>query len=448
MDLAVKGQLRTDHYEPLVQGGSSPRLFSLCLRLGRATGSPLRGFKLLISGVIFAALVSFLGAERVHTVNASVNLVASTSNNPQLDTEGSVPAPPQDETFLTYGVYPNIDLTSTGPRSNLRLAYSFGLNRVDSQTDFATNSHIFNGGVDAQLTQNLLLRISESFTRASDVQTFNLFRGVQVRPEGVFYDSETVSQHNDRRQNRVSINFDYTLNPKSSLTFGFEHSLLEYLGNSPSNSFLSDQNGFNGNLAYNRTMGLRTSWALRYSVSRYNYEAFDSARINFLSMSISRQLKPSVSLTFGTGPSYTESVDEQSGFFNWKNGSLTLSKTLENNLLSFSYSRQIGTSTGFGSVSDSQTFRFSFRRPLSRTTSVNAGVTLYDNEALLDNPVNNRGTFTSVGFNFLIYNRWSLHVGASYTVRQDDRQGLEAFETKQKRVFVSLRFTLPELLRF
>ena len=82
---------------------------------------------MVISSVIFVALVSFLGAERVHTVNSSVNLVASADDNPQLDTAGAVPIPPRGDFFFTYGIYPSITLDSTGPNSNLRLFYSLGL---------------------------------------------------------------------------------------------------------------------------------------------------------------------------------------------------------------------------------------------------------------------------------------------------------------------------------
>ncbi len=132
----------------------------------------------------------------------------------------------------------------------------------------------------------------------------------------------------------------------------------------------------------------------------------------------------------------------------FKNGSLTLSKSLEANLLSFSYSFESGTSTGVGSVSDAQTFRFDFNRPLGRRTSVSANVTLYENEARLDNPVDNRGLSISLIFNFLLHNRWVLVVGGSSQDQQESIQGTETFDVGRKRVFVSLRFTLPELMRF
>jgi len=175
--------------------------------------------QIVISLVILGALGGSLNAERVNTVNGSVNLVASADDNPQLDTEGSVPTPPRGKYFLTYGIYPSIALNSTGPNSNLGLSYSFGFNRVDSQEDIETKSHTFGGNVTAQLTSNLQLTFQNSFIRTSDLRTFNLYRGILVTPEGVFFDSETIALNQDYRQNRASMALDYTLNPNSSLSF-------------------------------------------------------------------------------------------------------------------------------------------------------------------------------------------------------------------------------------
>jgi len=404
--------------------------------------------QIVISWVILVALGGDLNAERVNTVNASVDLVASADDNPQLDTAGSVPLPPQGDFFFTYGVYPSIALNSTGPNSNLGLSYSFGFNRVDAQENIDTKSHTFGGEVDAQVTQNLQLRISESFTRTSDLRTFNLYRGILVTPEGVFFDSETIALNQDYYQNRASMGLDYTLNPNSSLSFGLGHSLRRYQGNLPSATNLSDQDGFNGNLGYTHIMGPRSRWNVGYSVFQYDFQEFESVRTHRVSIGFSHQFRPSVSLRMGTGPSYTEASDRQSSFLSYKNASFTLSKSLENNLLSFSYSFQSGTSTGVGSVSDAQTFRFDFSRPLGRRTSVSANVTLYETEARLDNPVDNRGLSTSLLFNFLLHHDWFLVVGASYQDQQENQQSMETFDIVRKRFFVSLRFSLPELMRF
>ena len=62
--------------------------------------------QIVMNWVVLVALGGALNAERVNTVNASVDLVASADDNPQLDTAGSVPLPPQGDFFFTYGVYP------------------------------------------------------------------------------------------------------------------------------------------------------------------------------------------------------------------------------------------------------------------------------------------------------------------------------------------------------
>ena len=261
-------------------------------------------------------------------------------------------------------------------------------------------------------------------------------------------DSETIALSQDYRQNRVSMDLDYSLSPDSSLSFGLGHSLRRYQGNLPVATNLSDEDSFNGNLGYTHTMSPRTSWLVGYSVSQYNFQDFENARTHLVGIGFSHQLRPSVSLRMGTGPSYTEATDVQSSFLSWKNASFTLSKSLENNLLSFSYWLRSGTSTGVGSVSDAQTFRFDFNRPLGRRTSVSANVTLYETEGRLDNPVDNRGWSTSLAFDFLLHDRWALGVGGSYQDQEENRQDTDAIDVVRRRVFVSLRFTLPELVRF
>ena len=85
---------------------------------------------------------------------------------------------------------------------------------------------------------------------------------------------------------------------------------------------------------------------------------------------------------------------------------------------------------------------------MGRRTSISANVTLYDTQARLDNPVENRGLSTSLVFNFLLHDYWFLVLGGSYQDQQENRESAETFDVERKRVFVSLRFTLPELMRF
>jgi len=397
--------------------------------------------QILISWVIIAACASSLSGERIYTVSASMETVASLDNNPQV----SAVSLPQDDLFLTYGVYPSIKLNSTGPRSTLRFSYSFGLNRVKSQTQIGFESHAFGGEVSTQLTRNLQLRLSESFTRSADLKTFNLFRGILFTPEGVFFDSETIALRQNRSENTAAIGFEYTVNPQSSLSIAFGHSLRKFQRNLPSLiKQLSDQTGFNGDLRYIKTVGPRTRWELGYYVYQYDFQDFESGRTHNVRVDLSYQISPSVSLSLGTGPSYTESGNSQLNFFSFKNGSLSISKTLEDSLLSLSYSRRSGTSTGVGSLSDAQTLDLNFRRPIGRRTTVSSRLSFYDTQGLLDNPVDIRGLSVSLLFDFLLQDNWVLVLGGSYQLQE----GTALYNLVRNRVFVSLRFPLPQLLRF
>ena len=394
--------------------------------------------------VILVTLVGSLNAERVSTLRSTVSLVASLDDNPRLYGDfGSSRLP--DDLFFTYGIYPSIELNSTGPHSTLGFHYSFGLNRVESEIHPDSESHTFGGEVNTQLTRNLRLRFFESFTRSSDLRTFNLFRGVLFTPEGIFFDSETIAVRQNRFENTASMTLDYALSPNSALSGGFGHSLRKFQENLPSfTRQLSDQNGFNGNLQYTQTIGPRTRWNLGYSAFLYDFEEFEGGRTHHGRVDLSHQISPSVSLSLGTGPSYTEASSGQSGFFSFKNGSLSISKSLEDSLLSLSYWRRSGTSTGVGSLSDAQTLDLRFSRPIGRRTTVSSRVSFYDTQGLLDNPVDTRGISASLLFDFLLERSWVLVLGGSY----QNQQGNNTFDVGRNRVFISLRYTLPELLRF
>jgi len=400
--------------------------------------------QMVISLVILVTLVGSLNAERVHTLRSTVSLVASLDDNPRLYGDfGSSRLP--DDLFFTYGIYPSIELNSTGSHSSLGFHYSFGLNRVESEIHPDSDSHTFGGEVNAQLTRNLRLRFFESFTRSSDLRTFNLFRGVLFTPEGIFFESETIAVPQNRYENTASMTLDYTLSPNSALSGGFGHSLRKFQENLPSfTRQLSNQNGFNGNLQYNQTIGPRTRWNLGYSAFLYDFEEFEGGRTHHGRVDLSHQISPSVSLSLGTGPSYTEASSGQSSFFSFKNGSLSISKSLEDSLLSLSYWRRSGTSTGVGSLSDAQTLDLRFSRPIGRRTTVSSRVSFYDTQGLLDNPVDTRGISASLLFDFLLERSWVLVLGGSY----QNQQGINTFDVGRNRVFISLRYTLPELLRF
>jgi len=136
-------------------------------------------------------------------------------------------------------------------------------------------------------------------------------------------------------------------------------------------------------------------------------------------------------------------VDTQADSLGY-NASFQISKAFEKNFISLSYSHQTGNSTGVGSVSNTDTLAFNFSRSLGRKVNIQANVSVYETTAVLDNPVETRGGIAAVSLGFLLSNNWSLNLGGTY--RRQDETNIPDLE--QKRIFVSLSFTLPEFARF
>jgi len=382
--------------------------------------------QMVISWVILVGLVGSLNAERVHTVSSKIDLVAS--------------ADLQNDVSFAYGAYPSIELTSIGPRSSVGLSYSVG-DRLDS--------HTFRGELNTQLTRNLRLRLSESLAISSDLTTFNLFRGILFTPEGNFFDYETITVRRTYR-NSASATLEYALNPNSALSGGLGHFWRKFQENEPLlTNRLSDENSFNGNLRYIQTISPRTRWDLDYSVFQYDFQEFENSRTHHVRVDLSHQISRTVSLSLGTGPSYTETRSGQAGFLGYKNGSVSISKSLEDSLLSLSYRRRSGTSTGVGSLADVWTLDLRFSRPLGRRTTMSSRVSFYDTQGRLDNPVDTRGITASLLFDFVLQENWVFVLGGSYQTRiGKTRVGTDAVSLERIRAFISMRFMLPGLLRF
>ncbi len=394
----------------------------------------------LIIGVILIGLTLPAFAERIYTFGTAVNAVASLDNNPR-DLSSF---PSQNSNFSTlYGLYPSISLNSTGLRSSVQLSYALGLSQSITERGRPSESHSFSGGFNTSLTRNLGLSFSNSFTRSSDFTTFKVLRGIILTPEGLLFDFDTIALLRNSYANSASLGLDYALSSDSSLSFGVGHS-IRYFDEGPDiTNRLSNQQGLSGNVAYSQRLNERTSWNASYSASRSLFDQFQSAITHNLSTGLSRQISPTVSLSLNGGSSYVQSLDTQAGSLGY-NASFQISKAFEKNFISLSYSHQTGNSTGVGSVSNTDTLAFNFSRSLGRKVNIQANLSVYETSAVLDNPVETRGGIAAVSLGFLLSDNWSLNLGGTY--RRQDETNIPDLE--QKRIFVSLSFTLPEFVRF
>jgi len=396
----------------------------------------------LIIGVTLIGVTLPAFAERIYTFGTAVNAVASLDSNPRGNSLGLSPSV-NGGYFTLYGLYPSFSFNSAGSQSNVQLSYAFGGYHSRSEQGLRSGSHSLSGGFNTSLSQNLGLSFSDSFSRSVDLTTFNVFRGIILTPEGLLFDFDTIALLQTSYRNNASLALDYALGSDSSLSFGVGHS-VQYSGDNPDiTNRLSNQQSLSGNVAYSQRLNERTSWNLAYSASRRLFDQFQSALTHNTSLGLSRQISPTVSLSLNGGSSYVQSLDTQAGSLGY-NASFQISKAFEKNLISLAYSHQTGNSTGVGSVSNTDTLAFNFSRSLGRKVNIQANLSVYETTAVLDNPVETRGGIAAGSLGFLLSDNWSLNLGGTY--RRQDETNIPNLE--QKRIFVSLSFTLPEFARF
>ena len=127
---------------------------------------------------------------------------------------------------------------------------------------------------------------------------------------------------------------------------------------------------------------------------------------------------------------------------------LNVSKSFENELINLYYRRRHGGSSGIGSLSETHQVGFGLIHPFGRRTVLNLGLSFYRTDPLFDNPYKHEGLLASLVLNFNLTDHWAVNVGGSYR-SQDEKGDVDAGygNLDRRRVFVSLRFMLPEFWR-
>jgi hypothetical protein len=103
-----------------------------------------------------------------------------------------------------------------------------------------------------------------------------------------------------------------------------------------------------------------------------------------------------------------------------------------------------GGVSGLGSVSTFRDLGLNMSRTLGKTTTISANVSGFNSQGLQVNALSARGVAAGGYFGFAIARKWSLNCGGQF-------QHYEGYNTPgydQKRVFMSLRYSNPELWRF
>jgi len=400
-----------------------------------------RCFKLLLTALLALAGTASVLAERKSSLSGKVDFLGAVDSNPAI--EGNQTVNTGQGTGFTYSLFPSLSFSSTGPSSQLQFHYGLGVNRFDSRSELNHESHRLGAQFVAQLTSRLSMSLLDTFRKSPDFSAASIFSGIGFDPtRGFFLDFDTVAVRRDSTANSAVLKFDYTLNPHSSLSFGGGHSFRVFEDAPGFQNGFSDQNRFDAFVRYNRQLSAKTSWSAGIASYHYDFKDFENVRTFEASFGLSHELSPRLSLNIGVGPSFVDALQGGDDNFGY-NLKASLSKTLDRDTISIRYNRRSGASSGVGSVSNTHHLSLQYRRIWGRL-ALDANVSAYDTSRLVDNPVSTQGYSAGLTASWAISEHWAISLGGSLL----DQAGDSDLGLQRNRVFVSMRYNLPDFWRF
>jgi hypothetical protein len=376
-----------------------------------------------------------LSAQRVSSLGTTIDVVGGFDKNPQV-LGGS------NQHANSYSIYPALSFGSQGAESHFSATYAFGWNRLAAQPPVDSNSHIASANLQKPLSSRSNMSLSSSFSSTSDVQTMFALRGIIPNEDesGLIALFQPVAVRQSAITFGTNVGFDHRLSDRSSLSFGGEYTRRDYKTSAIRS--LSDQNGLSGNVSYSRRITERASWNLGYQGSYYRFTNFDAVVSNSVQFGISNQLAKETSFNSSFGISHVQNSGDSSYSASFE-GSASLAQTIKRNIFDLSFSQNYGHPSGLGAVSRNRRASLGVSRELGRHVNVYASANVSDSKGILDNTVSSRGGGAAANVGFLLTQQLSLQVGA-----QLQRYTQPApFAFTQKRLFASLRYTHPNLLR-
>jgi hypothetical protein len=404
------------------------------LRLGTVSsriGAVRAGLVLLLLGCSIPAF-----GQRITTVGTTIDVVGGFENLPASGLPGDSS---QMQEF--YGLLPGINLTSTTARTTLGATYSYGWNRFGDDLPRTTSSHAASVSLSSRLSPRWNFNLSDYYSRTNDIYNFYALRGVEIVEDSlVFYFSPTATGQ-AFTTNTVAMNLDHDLSAKSTLSFNAAHSLGRYEIDDALPG-LSDQNNVSGGMTYSRQINDRTSWNLAYTAAFYSFDKFNSALSNAVTVGLSSRLTRNTTLSLSIGPSHVKNLHFAVTNTSYQ-ATASLSQTVKENYFHISLNQGNSTSTGVGSLSSSRSATLGFSRGFGRRVNVFASAAAFQGTGIVGNPLNSQGTSLTGNVGFLLAKNLSLQTGALYQRYTQPAP----YSYTQKRVFVSLRYSQPNLLR-
>ena len=392
----------------------------------------LIGIALLVMGCCLPA-----HAQRVTQVDGTIDVGGGLNDYPTntIASESS-----QWESF--YNVSPGVTISSRTARSTFTLGYGFGWNYYGSEFARSATSHSVSLSASRQLSSRWTMQISDSYSRTNDLYTYYALRGVPIEEDVIVVYFYPVTTNTSIGTNSLTANFDRALSPRETLSFSAGHSMARYGQSENTLIGVSDLQTITANATYTRRLNERTSWNVAYNGSYFSFQKFNSAISTAVTVGLSSEVAKGTTVNVSAGPSRVKNLNF-AGSNNTLVASLSIAKTIKENNVHASISNNNATATGVGSVSNTRTLTAGISRTLGRRVDVFADFSAFDGAGVAGNPFRTRGTSATANMGFKLAKNLSIQGGLQY--QRYTQPSPYAFS--QRRLFVSLRYSHPNLLR-
>ena len=388
--------------------------------------------------VLLLGLSAPLYSQRTYNVNGTIDVVGGFDSYPPstgVPTGGDVPTDP------FYGVLPGISLQSRTARTVLNATYGFGLNHYASELPRDSKSHSASLSLSRDLGPRWTFTVTDWFSRTDDLFTYYALLGVELVDEDLVLYFSPVAANQTLTTNRVGASFSHQLSPRSSITFGGEHG-LGYYGNDADLVGLSDQNQFSGNFGYSRRITDRTSLTVSYNAGYFAFDKFNSAVSNAVTAGLSSIIAKDTTVSLSVGPSHVRNIEVNVDNLSYQ-ASASLTKAIKGNSFHFTLSQGNATTSGVGTISSTRSASAGISRTFGRRVSVFADASAFQGTGIIGNPFNTKGTTITGNVGLAIARNLSLQTGVQFQRYMQP----SPYAFTQKRLFASLRYTQPNLLR-
>jgi hypothetical protein len=340
-----------------------------------------------------------------------------------------------------YSVYPSLTMAATGGHSSVTASYVFGFEQMQTSPKSNSQSHGSTITLSSILNQKWNIKLSDSFEQTTDANTFNGIRGVTVADEGFRFLFYPVTAHLRARSNLANFAVAYAVSDTSALSFNAAHSYRTYGAREELfRRDLPDQQVVSGSVMFTKRTSLYAAWTIAYRGDFSTFANFQNARTYGIDGGYSNRIAPDLTFGLTIGASRVKnSIDSYIGY----NASAYLQRKISRNSLGVYYGQTSGEPSGLGSTSDTRHAGLTISHEFTGA-NLFTDISAFDARGTLDNPLNTRGVSGTASLAIPVTTKFSIVGGAQY----QRNTGTILFDLTQKRVFLSLRYTEPNLWKF